>query len=299
MSLAAIGPKPFDSSLKKVIQPGGWRECLGPNGTTFEQFVSRGASIDRSATIMLVDLNKQPLSEEQLQQLCTLLQGYAGIQFAVGALPQNLTRMLKKSSVGPDVAPAISRALGGTPHYYGSIVLTDMAAGVLWDNEARVGFVQLSDGCDVTSLFRAVVRRVMVCMGLETCGWFEDCFMQHESAPVHLCPVCLRKLISITKCNPYERYYGLLEMYRRVPGLAEETGWLLDRLQYTGAPPASSFPEVDLSMFGAAATAVRVEAQFSNGEWYPATITAQSQEAITVLFDDGFVLDLQPEQIRY
>ena len=79
MSLAAIGPKPFDSSLTKVIQPGGWRECLGPNGTTFEQFVSRGASIDRSATIMLVDLNKQPLSEEQLQQLCTLLQGYAGV----------------------------------------------------------------------------------------------------------------------------------------------------------------------------------------------------------------------------
>ena len=79
MSLAAIGPKPFDTSLKKVIQPGGWRECLGPNGTTFEQFVSRGASIDRSATIMLVDLNKQPLSEEQLQQLCTLLQGYAGV----------------------------------------------------------------------------------------------------------------------------------------------------------------------------------------------------------------------------
>ena len=89
MSLAAIGPKPFDTSLKKVIQPGGWRECLGPNGTTFEQFVSRGASIDRSATIMLVDLNKQPLSEEQLaaEAAAQVERAVAGGAQGAGALP--------------------------------------------------------------------------------------------------------------------------------------------------------------------------------------------------------------------
>ena len=81
-------------------------------------------------------------------------------------------------------------------------------------------------------------------------------------------------------------------------GFAEDAFWITERLQLTGAQSPSTTLCADTSMFPDKKS-LRVEAQFSNGEWYPATITSQSSEKVSVLFDDGYVLDdLPPDAVR-
>ena len=64
---------------------------------------------------------------------------------------------------------------------------------------------------------------------------FNECNMnganhleEADSTPMHLCPVCLRKLQKATSCDPASRY-GKLALFYGVNGLDEEKAWVSQR----------------------------------------------------------------------
>ena len=72
--------------------------------------------------------------------------------------------------------------------------------------------------------------------GLYHCIYYE-CGMngsnhldESDSRPIHLCPVCLRKLHHAIGFEVVERYKKLQAFYRRV-GLADEAAWVGKRLK--------------------------------------------------------------------
>lgn len=85
--------------------------------------------------------------------------------------------------------------------------------------------------------------------GLKHCTWF-NCLMrgnngdgvEHQDAPLHLCPVCLRKLHWNIGFDIVKRYVDLLRVYEpyegSADGFANEVGFLRQRLQMLdGLPP--------------------------------------------------------------
>jgi archaemetzincin len=54
---------------------------------------------------------------------------------------------------------------------------------------------------------------------------------ESDAQPLHLCPVCLRKLHSNMGFNIVQRYRGLHEFYQKAD-MKQETGWVKDRLMW-------------------------------------------------------------------
>ena len=76
---------------------------------------------------------------------------------------------------------------------------------------------------------------------LEHCVFFK-CLMngsnhleESDARPLHLCPVCLRKLHFSIGFDVVERYRGLLEFYNDF-GFGREAGWTSDRLKTVSEP---------------------------------------------------------------
>ena len=77
--------------------------------------------------------------------------------------------------------------------------------------------------------------------GVTHCCYFA-CMMNGSNSeeesirrPLHMCPICLRKLTMALKCDPEDRYQALLEVYESMPGVFGETGaaeWVRDRLEF-------------------------------------------------------------------
>lgn len=54
---------------------------------------------------------------------------------------------------------------------------------------------------------------------------------ESDAQPLHLCPVCLRKLHFATGCNVVQRYSDLFDFYQK-SGLKKEAEWIKDRLMW-------------------------------------------------------------------
>jgi archaemetzincin len=54
---------------------------------------------------------------------------------------------------------------------------------------------------------------------------------ESDSRPIHLCPLCLRKLLSATGQDPVKRYQQLSELYEKA-GMSEEAEWVKKRLKH-------------------------------------------------------------------
>lgn len=57
---------------------------------------------------------------------------------------------------------------------------------------------------------------------------------ESDSRPMHLCPVCLRKLYSSIRFDLVKRYEALQIFYKEV-GFDEEAKWVAARLKEIGA----------------------------------------------------------------
>jgi len=73
------------------------------------------------------------------------------------------------------------------------------------------------------------------CFGMHHCIYYlcnmngSNSLAESDRQPLHLCPVCLRKLHWNRKFDPIRRYRGLLDFYERHE-LAEEAAWMRNRL---------------------------------------------------------------------
>lgn len=81
--------------------------------------------------------------------------------------------------------------------------------------------------------------------GMLHCVFF-DCLMngsnhlqESDSRPMHLCPVCLRKLQFAVSFDPVERYRQLGSFSRKA-GFLDEAEWIEHRLAFIGSGPSSS-----------------------------------------------------------
>jgi len=295
MALNAIGPQPFDAALRREMVVGAWRPTGGAGTTFLEHTASKNIGDVRS--IRMSSLAGW-IGDEQLQQLSALLSAYLGVEVTVEHLPPNLCRMLR-GSTDAQITSAVERALGAGSS--ATVILTASSGDPSWNPDPRVVLVPIelprSAEAETASQqlrrhFNAVAPWLLhhvFC--IDVCGWFEDCYMGQRGMGrgMHLCPVCLRKLLHSTQQDPVERYATLRKLLQAA-GLAEEAYWISERLQVTGAPDMADSINLDTSMFPDQ-TSVRVEAQFTNGEWYPATVTTRSAETVSVLFDDGYVLE--------
>lgn len=105
-------------------------------------------------------------------------------------------------------------------------------------------------------LFRStatLLHEVGHMFGLKHCTWF-NCLMrgnngdgvEHQRAPLHLCPVCLRKLHWNVGFDIVIRYKDLLEVYDPLcsdsSGFEEEVSFLRNRLEALQDLPPTSFP---------------------------------------------------------
>ena len=73
--------------------------------------------------------------------------------------------------------------------------------------------------------------------GLAHCVYYH-CLMngsnhlqETDASPIHLCPVCLRKLHSSLRFDIVARYQGLEKVYAQT-GLAAESAWLQQRVTF-------------------------------------------------------------------
>ncbi len=104
---------------------------------------------------------------------------------------------------------------------------------------------------DPIEVRRLVMRRSLAVMsheighmfGLSHCV-FRSCNLngsnsldESDRQPMHLCPVCLRKLHVALGFDPVERYRALQEQYRRA-GLTREEKWVKDRVAFIEEAPA-------------------------------------------------------------
>lgn len=73
--------------------------------------------------------------------------------------------------------------------------------------------------------------------GLKHCIYFKcalngsNHLKESDSRPMHLCPVCLRKLQYGIGFDVVSRYRNLLQFYRKF-GFEEETQWVIKRLRW-------------------------------------------------------------------
>ena len=58
---------------------------------------------------------------------------------------------------------------------------------------------------------------------------------ESDSRPLHLCPVCLRKLQAVLGFDVLDRYRRLREFYRQVD-FGEEGRWVAERLKAISPP---------------------------------------------------------------
>jgi archaemetzincin len=85
-------------------------------------------------------------------------------------------------------------------------------------------------------------------VGLTHCIYF-NCLMngsnhlaESDRRPLHLCPVCLRKLQFSVEFGVAQRYEALTPFYRHV-GFDDEARWIARRLERIRArPPAQARP---------------------------------------------------------
>lgn len=83
---------------------------------------------------------------------------------------------------------------------------------------------------------KLLVHETMHLLGLDHCIYY-DCVMNGSGhleedfkQPLHLCPVCLRKMFVLCGFSVKGRYEGLREVYSEL-GMRKDEGWVVERLK--------------------------------------------------------------------
>lgn len=99
----------------------------------------------------------------------------------------------------------------------------------------------LSRSCGV------LVHETSHMFGMQHCIYFEcvvngsNSLEESDEQPLHLCPVCLRKLQSSVGFDVVKRYQALRDVYRKI-GLEDEADWINRRLAIIAGPEPAKAP---------------------------------------------------------
>lgn len=166
----------------------------------------------------------------------------------------------KKQLLTTDILDLLERKLPGAAYSVLGLTMTDLYAGEQWNfvfgqarTKGRVGVFSFAryhpswhgeEVGDEAEVKKLVLRRAAKVLTHETGHMFGirhcihySCNMnganhlqEADATPIHLCPVCLRKMQHAVKFSPIARYKKLKLFYDKY-GLKEESDWVTSRLE--------------------------------------------------------------------
>jgi len=266
---AALNPD-ADFEPIPVPHPGDWLAVHAESGQTFEEFVRSGPNRPDKVRnkIYLQPLGKFPTEAASLvDTLRDYAARYFGMEVAA-LLPIELTEGAVTTRRNPytqhrqirstDVLDLLKRNLPADAFCLLAITMEDLYPDPSWNFvfgqaslQERVGVYSFARydpvfygeprGADYTKIVlrrsgRVLAHETAHMFGLTHCIYFRcvlngsNHLQESDSRPLHLCPVCLRKLQYSIGFDVVNRYRQLREFYERV-GFEDEARWTAHRLE--------------------------------------------------------------------
>ncbi len=238
-------------SLRLAFAPGpGFAPVSRPaeRGQSFAGYVRSGPNraTPERRRVLLVPLGGREIGPEELLPLAEYAERFFGVASAVepamGLVP--LARFFRRDgSTGEpylDTTALLDLLAARVPADACSVIAVTRLALGSKSKAALAGEASLRTRAGVASLSAAGFRRdamvltheIAHTLGIPHCVHYR-CLMNEGGAsgkPMHLCPVCLRKLNHATGVDPVERYRRLLDAYRTA-GLDDEAEWTDERVR--------------------------------------------------------------------
>jgi len=259
-----------DFDLIMPPQPGEWLAEHFERGQTYDEFVSfRGNRPDEQRKILyLLPMGVQGNAiSVPARSLAELARVYFGLRVDVLSNAdidsleiRSRTRDAHSQYLTSDILNELEERLPEDAYALIAVTDADLYAAPDWNHvyghaslRGRVAVMSLARydpafyGVEMEAeAARTIIRRRTLTVlahevghmfGLKHCVFFR-CVMggandlrELDGAPLHACPVCLRKLHEVAKLDPAERYRRLARSLRRV-GLADEAKWAQDRFRF-------------------------------------------------------------------
>lgn len=238
--------------------PNDWRAAHPEPEQTFAEFVASGPNIPdaRRRVIHLLPLGELPTDGMDLDRFRRYAEIYFGLEARL--LPPLPLADLKVTSrpgrgfgrrqlLAPDILHVLDDRVPADSYCLTALTMADLYPDPTWNfvfgmaaYKDRVGvhsFARLGDLRTPAGRAAALRRGLKVMaheighmFGLAHCLHFA-CAMngsnhldESDSRPMHLCPVCLRKLHHVVRFDPAERYRRLAAFYRDI-GYSAEADW--------------------------------------------------------------------------
>jgi archaemetzincin len=268
--IAALADTPQFAPLRDA-GPGDWLSTHDEPGQTVAQFTAKGPSkptAERSI-IYLQPIGPFPSSAPALATLARYTEVFFALEVAVlePITAESLDATSRESDYGrqlrtDDVLAALERRLPADGFLLVGLTMEDLYPSDEWNYV--FGFASFSKRVAVYSLLRfdpmvfnpkstldveqrrdLMLRRSVAIMSHELTHSFgmrhcvhHDCVMNGANSlhevdlhPLHLCPVCLRKLHVALGFDPVDRYEQLGAFYAD-HGLHEQAAWIESRLEF-------------------------------------------------------------------
>ena len=235
--------------------PDDWLAHFYEAGQTFEQYKIRPGRVEGDKNEVVL----QPLGEEIAGEMLEMVVGLAAAYFPT--LRFTVKDAIPTSALGFESEPiydssAIINRIRQFPPIsrYALIALTSQdlyhtdptnfvfsvcntPAKVAVLSTARLQSARGDSQLFYLRVAKLVVTAVCLAAGLKHCTYYE-CVMngawsveELDRAPLHVCPICLRKLLFCFDFNPMDWYSGLLAYTQRLPApFIPATEWLQTRI---------------------------------------------------------------------
>lgn len=255
--------------------PEDWLSQHAEPGQTFAQFVASSPNrpgADRNAIYLQPILDFPPADAPSLDFLRRFTESYFGLRVALlPPLTPAPNAITERTNLGArqlltgDLLKLLAKRLPPDAHGLLGVTMVDLYAGDSWNfvfGEAslreRVGVfsfaryrVPPSAGGDVARALvlhrsaKVLAHEIGHLFGMAHCTFYA-CAMngsnhlpEMDAAPIHLCPVCLRKLQWSARFDVESRYRALARLCRE-GGFTEDAAWLEARLSPVPPTPSRS-----------------------------------------------------------
>ncbi|MFK7909679.1 MAG: archaemetzincin [Akkermansiaceae bacterium] len=246
-----------------------WLSSHEEKGQTYKQFLNSRPNIPRGARRKLYIMPLGKFDQSKAPSIELLRQYTAAYYYPmqVVLLPSiELANIRSRNNGGKrqllttDVLDALQRRLPADAYSMLGLTMTDLYAGEGWNFvfgqarlRARVGVFSFaryhpsfhgSEVEDQETVKRLILKRAAKVLTHETGHMFgvKHCVHYHcnmnganhlqeaDASPMHLCPVCLRKMHHAIRFDPVARYKKLLLFYKKHE-LKEEALWMEKRIK--------------------------------------------------------------------
>ncbi len=249
--------------------PGDWLSSHKEEGQTYRQFVSSRPNIPQGARRKLYIQPFGKFDPEKAPAIKVLREYTEAYYYPMQVVvlpsiePPHIKSRInggKKQWLTTDLLNALEERLPTDAYSMLGLTMTDLYAGEAWNFvfgqarlRARVGVFSFAryhpsfqggEVKDKEAVKRLVLKRAAKVLTHETGHMFgvKHCVHYHcnmnganhlqeaDASPIHLCPVCLRKLHLAVRFDPVARYEKLKKFYQKY-GLKEEAAWVEKRIK--------------------------------------------------------------------